>query len=499
MAVTLLGMFMSVLDNMIIGIALPTITAYFHAEIALSQWTMTAYLIAMTATLLIFGKLSEYTGKERMFLAGMGLFTLASLGCALAPTLLVLIVLRTVQGVGAAMAVSIVMALIIGLFPAGEHGKAMGTLGATIAVASLTGPVLGGFLIELAGWQSVFLINIPFGLLLLVLGLWSMDLTKPASGQIPMDWGGAAGLVVGISGLMFFLGSLSGGASQSAALMASGLAAVAGFVLFYQSVTTHPNPLLDLSVVSVRAFILPVASMVLFFTVVFMVNVSVPFYLEEAVGYSPSQVGLVFLVIPAVLAIGAPLTGRLYDRYPWKHYMPVGLGIAALALFAFAGAIRAGETGLLVPVLAIFAAGYALFQSPNNTEIMRSLPPAQSGIASSLSGTGRHFGMALGVAITAVIVSVQSSLAGAGGAGAGAGAGPEMFVSVSATNMAIAAAVCLAAAMPLILRRTPDTNTKQRKNTLNKCHWHCKNPQLWQNKIPQLQNLCFVSKLRFSQ
>lgn len=181
MAVTLLGMFMSVLDSMIIGIALPTITEYFHADIALSQWTMTAYLVAMTSTLLIFGKLSEYTGKERMFLAGMGVFTLASLGCALAPTLPMLIALRTVQGIGAAMAASIAMALIIGLFSYKEHGKAMGALGATIALASLTGgPVLGGFLIDLSGWESIFLINIPFGLLLLVTGgVCSMDLKNP--------------------------------------------------------------------------------------------------------------------------------------------------------------------------------------------------------------------------------------------------------------------------------------------------------------------------------
>ncbi|WP_062399455.1 MFS transporter [Methanogenium cariaci] len=220
MAVTLLGMFMSVLDSMIIGIALPTITEYFHADIALSQWTMTAYLVAMTSTLLIFGKLSEYTGKERMFLAGMGVFTLASLGCALAPTLPMLIALRTVQGIGAAMAASIAMALIIGLFSYKEHGKAMGALGATIALASLTGgPVLGGFLIDLSGWESIFLINIPFGLLLLVTGgVCSMDLKKPATGQIQMDWCGAAGLVMGISGLMFFLGIVAGGVPLTAAV-----------------------------------------------------------------------------------------------------------------------------------------------------------------------------------------------------------------------------------------------------------------------------------------
>ncbi len=133
--------------------------------------------------------------------------------------------------------------------------------------------------------------------------------------------------------------------------------------------------------------------------------------------------------------------------------MTAGLGIAALALFAFAGTIQDGNIGFLVPVLAVFAAGYALFQSPNNIEIMRGLPPAKSGIASSLSGTGRHFGMALGVAAAAIIFSVQFSLAGA--KEAGIGAGPEMFASVSATTMTVAAVICLIAALPLFVWAKP--------------------------------------------
>lgn len=450
MAVTLLGMFMAVLDGMIIGIALPTITGYFNADIALSQWTMTAYLVAMTSTMLIFGKLSEYTGKERMFLAGIAVFTAGSLGCALVPTLPLLILMRVVQGIGAAMAVSIAMAIIIGLFPYKEHGKAMGALGATIGIASLMGPVLGGFLTDLAGWQSIFLINIPLGVILLLIGIWSMNLKKPASGELKMDRAGAAGLILGISGLIFLPGTIAKGYSDCNATVISGLVCLAGLMIFYISEKKHPEPLLDLSVFSERDFILPVVSMVLFFTVVFMVNVSVPFYLEEAVGFSPSQAGLAFMVIPGVVVVGSPLAGRLYDRYQSKHYTATGLVIAALALSAFAFFAETRDIKLVIPALAVFAAGYALFQSPVNVEIMRGLSPAKSGIASSLSSTGRHFGMALGVAVASVIFSVQFSNAGFNEMFSGAG--PEIFEAATTTSMVVAAIICLLATLPLIIR-----------------------------------------------
>ncbi|WP_292410970.1 MULTISPECIES: MFS transporter, partial [unclassified Methanoculleus] len=140
MVVALLGMYMTVLDSVVITIALPTITAAFHADIALSQWTITGYLVAMTASMLVFARMAAYFGKNRIFLAGIGLFTIASLGCALAPTLPVLIGMRILQGLGAAMAAALVMVIVFELYPADGQGKAMGILGGTIALASVTGP-----------------------------------------------------------------------------------------------------------------------------------------------------------------------------------------------------------------------------------------------------------------------------------------------------------------------------------------------------------------------
>jgi len=452
MIVALLGMYMSVLDGVIISIALPTITSYFNADIAISQWTMTGYLVAMTAAMLVFARLSEYSGKNRMFLAGMAVFTISSLGCALAPSLPILLGFRIIQGLGAAMSVSIVMAIIFELYPFSEHGKAMGLLGSTIALASLSGPVLGGGLLSVFGWHAIFMINVPIGIVLVSFGISSMDLGIPKkSGKEKMDWIGAGSFGAAIALAMLFLGFIAEGARTGIFVAAALCACIVSLVLFVIIERRHPRPLLDLSIFSERMFVVPLLCMALVFTAYMVLSISMPFYLEGVMAFSPLQVGLVFLLIAAILTVGAPIVGKIYDRHPWKYFTGIGLFVGAIGLFAFAYFAQTLDLTLLIGALLVFAIGFTLFQGPINAEIMHGLPIDKSAIASAMNSTGRQFAMALGSSATSIIFVFQ--LRQADYTGIVTNAAPSLIVDATTVAMTIAALLCFAGVILQVLKR----------------------------------------------
>lgn len=452
MIVALLGMYMAVLDSVIISIALPTITSYFNADIVYSQWAMTGYLVAMTSSMLIFARLSANTGKNRMFLSGMALFTLSSLACAFAPSLPALIVFRILQGVGGAMSVSIVMAIIFELYSFSEHGKAMGLLASTIAIASLSGPFLGGFLLEISGWPAIFLINIPIGILLVFFGIYSMDLKKKVvSKKDYMDWTGAGTLAVAIASSLIFLGFIADDAGNMVCVAVSLLICLLSLSLFIRTESSHPNPLLDLSVFSERKFVVPLLCMVLFFTALLVMYISLPFYLEGVMAFSPLQVGEVFILIAAILTVGSPVVGKLFDRFQWKYYTTAGLFIAAGGLSAMAFFAGAMDLSLLIGALIIFTIGFTLFQSPINTEIMRGLPLEKSAVASGLNSAGRHYAMALGSSVASLIFAFQ--LHGAGYAGILNSAGSSLIADATMVAMIVAAGLCFAGVLLLVAEK----------------------------------------------
>jgi EmrB/QacA subfamily drug resistance transporter len=451
MTVALLGMYMAVLDSVIISIALPTITSYFNADIALSQWTMTGYLVAMTAAMLILARLSVSAGKNRMFLSGMAVFTLSSLGCALAPTLPLLIGLRIVQGLGAAMSLSIVMAIIFELYSFSEHGKAMGLLASTIAIASLSGPVLGGFLLDIASWHAIFMINIPIGIILVSFGIYSMELEKPEkSGKGTMDWTGAGSLAAAIATSMIFLGLVAEGTGTGVYAAAALCACVISLALFIKTERRHPHPLLDLSIFSERTFVVPLLCMALFFTALTVMYISLPFYLEGVMDFSPLQVGLVFMLIAAILVVGSPFVGRIFDRSEWKYFTGAGLFVGAIGLFAFAFFAQTMDLTLLIGALIIFTAGFTIFQGPINAEIMRGLPIDKSAIASGLNNAGRQFAMALGSSAASIIFAFQ--LRQGGYTGVVTGAGPSLIIDATTVAMTVAATLCFAGVVLQVLK-----------------------------------------------
>jgi EmrB/QacA subfamily drug resistance transporter len=405
--VVLVGLFMSVMDTVIVNIALPSITAYFGNTISESQWVVTSYLITSTAFMIVFGKLSAYTGLKKMFLGGIALFTVSSLGCSMASSLLMLITFRITQAIGGAMMCSISMALIYRLSPPDRQGKALGIMGATVAIASLAGPGIGGVLIEMFDWRAIFHINVPIGIIGLLIGIPYLKITDTKNRGENIDWIGAISFAVGITSLMVLFSEIATKSLHSIEVLLAFAVTLSAFILFGWNEKRQRDPMLDIGVFRERMFSLPLLSMILFFAAVFMLNITMPFYLEEVLEFTPLHVGVLMMIIPIILTVGSPIVGWLYDRSLWQHFSSMGLLVAFSALLICAWAILDKRLGIILFSMGLFAAGYSLFQSPNNIEIMRGLHKDRAAIASSIANTGRYFGMAVGASFASALLSVQ--------------------------------------------------------------------------------------------
>ncbi|MGA2477413.1 MAG: MFS transporter [Spirochaetia bacterium] len=452
LVIVLVGVLMSVLDGIVVSIALPTITGSFNVDISSSQWTITAYMLTLTSLLLVFGRVAEFTGRSLLFVCGLAVFTLASLACGLSATLGQLVAFRVVQGIGGAMVFSISGAILFLAFPQHERGRAMGYLGSTVAVGSILGPVLGGLLVDTLGWRSIFLINLPIGILLVVGCLFFLRTHEERAPSFQMDWVGAATLAAALLFLMLFLASLERAAASPLQLLSLGvlfLAAGAGFLL---RESRCARPLLDLAIFRTRGFLLPVLAMMLFFVANFMINVVGPFYFEGVMGFRPTQVGLMFLVVPVVMVGASPLAGWLYDRRRWRHYGTIGMAVVALCFIVMGILARSWYSAAALAVVFVFLGlGSALFQSPNSTEVMNSLPHGQTAIASSVSAAVRNLGMTLGVALASLLLPLQLRLAGAGGNVLTAPKG--ILASAIGNIMLLSAALCIITVVVLARNR----------------------------------------------
>jgi len=448
MVIVLTGILMSVLDGIVVNIALPTITAAFDVDIGLSQWSITGYMLTLTALLLFFGRLSDFTGKVPLFIAGFSVFTLASLACGLSATLAELVVFRVIQAVGGAMVFSISGAILFTSFPPEERGRAMGYLGSTVAVASILGPVLGGFLVDTLGWRSIFYINVPIGIVLVTFAVFFLRVREERTRTLDMDWAGAGTLAVSLLSLMLFLSLVeSTNRTAAAALVLAGvfLLSTGAFILRERAAA---HPLLDLRLLGNRAFMLPMAAMMLFFVSNFMINIVGPFYFQGVMGFRPMQVGLVFLIMPVVMVIASPASGWLYDRRRFSHYGTIGISIVSVSLLLL-GILARGRFSFaaMAGIFVILALGSALFQSPNNTEIMNALPRSQIAIASSVSAAGRNLAMTLGISLASLLLPVILRLEG--NRGTVLEAGQSLLAGGIGTVMMLSALVC-SIAVPIL-------------------------------------------------
>lgn len=414
--VTATGTFMATLDGGVVNVALPVMAKQFGADIENIQFVVSVYLLVITCFLPIFGKLSDMYSRKKMYLGGFLFFGIGSLLCSLSGSLPLMIFSRAVQGLGASSMMANAQAVIAKAFTGKDRGRALGSVGAVVALGSLAGPAVGGFLIQHWGWQSVFWVNIPVCLLGIWRGVQIIPRFNPIA-KIRMDIAGAGYFLLGS---FLFLFALNEGPSKgwaSPLLLAAFALCVVFFMLFLRREKISKTPFIGLSIFKIKAISYGYVVAVLGFMAIFTNAVLLPFYLTDIMHLNPVQIGLLLLPFPAALAVASPVSGVLSEKYSARFITTAGLGfvLCGALLFAFIG--DNPSYAYIVLAQLIMGTGSGTFQVPNNNTVISAAPKNKLGIVSSVNALARNAGMIMGISLSvAVYAAVQGAYLRAGAA-----------------------------------------------------------------------------------
>lgn len=406
----MLSMLMSSLDTSITNISVPSVASYFHATFQTTQWIVLAYLLALTSLIVSCGRLGDIAGRRRLLIAGMTLFTVASLLCGLAPTLPLLIAARAMQGVGAAVMMALTTALVSETVPKEKIGSAIGLLGTMSAIGTALGPSLGGIIIAGLGWRNIFLVQVPLGMLAALLAYRFLPADNPRIGAQKPRFDHIGTLLLGATLAAYALGltikPIDGKFDAFDMMLLGG--SIVGMILFVAVEAKVASPLFHLSLFSDRQLAASLVLSVLITTVMMTTLVVGPFYLSRALGLSTALVGISLSVGPIVSAlVGAP-AGRLVDRFGSQRIVLSGL--AAMLVGAILIVCLPTSLGLVGYILPLFVvtAGYASFQAANNTAIMSNVQPDTKGVVSALLSLARNIGLITGVSAMGAMFATTS-------------------------------------------------------------------------------------------
>jgi len=427
-----LSMLMPSLDTSIANAGLPTLARAFGASFQGVQWIVLAYLLAITTLIVSVGRLGDIVGRRRLLLVGIGLFTLASLLCGIAPTLGLLIAARAAQGAGAAIMMALTVALVGETVPKARTGSAMGLLGTMSAIGTTLGPSLGGLLIAGFGWRTIFLINVPLGVLNL-----PIDSRKPTAERASFDHTGT--LLLGLTLAAYALAMTLGGGGFGMLNLALLLAAVLGVGLFLLAEARAASPLIRLSIFRAPVLSASLGTSALVSTVMMATLVVGPFYLSRALGLQAALVGFALSVGPLIAALAGVPAGRIVDRLGARRMAILGLGgmTAGCSVLALVPETL-GVAGYIAPISCV-TASYALFQTANNTGIMTDVRPEQRGVIAGMLSLSRNLGLVTGACVMGAVFAFAS------GTNSITNARPEAVASGMRITFAVAAGLIVVA------------------------------------------------------
>lgn len=395
--------FMSTLDSSIVNVALPVMAKDLNVTSASIQLVVTSYLIIISATILIFGRLGDMLGKTKVFKFGIALFTVGSLFCGITSSLLILVIARGVQAIGAAAAMANSQGIIAEVFPANERGRALGITGTFVALGSLVGPPLGGFIVDAFSWEYIFLINVPIGIITLFYGFRMLPKGhKTAKGKL--DGLGSVLFMFAIVPLFVALGQGQEIGFTKPIILLGFLLAITSFIAFIMVEKKLENPLLELQIFKDRLFSLSIFCGFLSFVGIFSSIIIQPFYLQDVLKLSPGSAGLVLTAYPLILAVVAPISGYLSDKIGSEVLTFIGLLLISIALLLMSTLNEHSSIINMISFIVIMSIGSGLFQSPNNSLIMSTVPRDKLGIAGSVNALIRNLGMICGIALSTTIL-----------------------------------------------------------------------------------------------
>ena len=401
------SLFMVMLDSTVVNLALPTIQRKLGASLPELQWIVDAYVLLLASLLLTGGTLGDIFGRRKTFLGGLSLFTLGSLACALAPSIGILIASRAFQGIGAALMMPSTLSILTNTFPdLRERAQAIGMWAGVSGLALAVGPLIGGVMVDSLGWQSIFFINIPIGLIALTIALRFVPESAHREGRT-LDLPGQALAIVGLAALTYaFIEANSYGWSSTRIVTLFAVAAVA-LAAFFVVESRSPSPMLQMRFFRNRTFaganLLGLTISFGFFGIIFFLSL----YFQNVQGYSPTRAGILSLPLTLGVMVSATLSGRIVGRVGARPPISVGLLTTGASLMLLTSVQPATPYSDLWYLLLLIGLGVGLVMSPMTTAIMSTVPVSRAGMASATSNTMRQVGSVFGIALLGSIVTAH--------------------------------------------------------------------------------------------
>lgn len=436
--------FMSTLDGSIVNIALPVMSKSLVIPMNQAEWVVSIYLIIICALLLLFGKLGDSHGKIRIFKIGSVLFTVGSLLCGFNSGLVMLLAARSLQAVGAAMTMSANNGIITEVFPFQERGRALGMIGSFVALGSIAGPGIGGLILAHLSWGYIFWMNVPVGILAIILGQIILPKDITMSKQ-PIDKPGA--VLFAVMMVSLFAGVFIGqeiGFTQPIILGAFVIAIVAT-AIFVRVELHHDNPILALQLFKNSRFSISILCAFLIFVANFFFNVISPFYLENARGLAANYAGYALMTFPIVQVIVAPIAGAISDKIGPELLTFIGLVLITLSQIGYMFASLTTPLWFFMFFIGLVGFGNGIFQAPNNSIVMSSVEVKDLGVAGGINALARELGMIIGISLaTTVLFSAMSQSAGYK-VTSYLPAHPEIFIDGMRVAFMVSLVICLIA------------------------------------------------------
>jgi EmrB/QacA subfamily drug resistance transporter len=396
---------MIMLDNTVVNVALPSIQRDLGIGISELEWIVNGYALTFAVLMLTGGKLADLLGRRLIFIAGLAIFTAASLACGLATTVGFLIGARIVQGVGAALMNPATLSIITATFPPRQRGMAIGIWAGVSAMALAIGPLVGGILTEQINWSWIFFVNVPVGIIGIIVARLVIDESRDQSEEQRLDLPGLLSSGIGLFALTYGLIEANNYGWTSGRILASFVVAVLGLVAFVLLEQHQRVPMLDLSLFKNPTF--AAANTVMLFVALAMFGIFffVSLYVQNILGYSATQAGATFLPLTVMIILLAPIAGKVSDRYGSRW--PVGLGMTLVAASLLVDSTFAVDSSFwdLLPALLLGGVGMALAMAPTTAAAMGSVPVDKAGVGSAVLNSARQVGGSLGIAVMGAIVA----------------------------------------------------------------------------------------------
>jgi len=408
----MLAVIMRGLDNTIANVALPHMQGSLSASHEEIGWVLTSYIVSVAITMPLSGWLAGRLGIKYVYLYSIIGFTIASALCGAATNLPELVIFRALQGIGGAALVPLAQATLLSINPPERHGQAMAVFGSGTILGPIAGPALGGWLTDTFGWRSIFYVNVPIGIIALVLGSRVQVAIRTGERRDRFDLAGAVVYVLGLILLLLGLnqGHVWGWTSGTVlGCLLAGLALLGAWVAIELRV---PSPMLDLRLFAKRTFSAPVVSALLNYGASITTSFLLPFALIQGRDLSPAQAGLILTCQPIVMAATASMSGSLSDKIGSRAPATIGMGVLAVGLFLLSQVTLDTPIALIVGMLLLTGLGIGLFTSPNNSAVLGAVPAQQRGVANGILGTARTLGMLLGIALAGAVYATTLGLLG---------------------------------------------------------------------------------------